>query len=324
MLKISGPISVAVMKVNNKYIYLFGCKHTDNKGLCVKCVEAKNCVFITDFIENLEHSDVFIESAWVAEESKKNVEIASPTSVLHTIRARYHDNLYTHKIHPTIRFHYADVRFTSPLYSLVKIVFDLLSHDNTFDVALTSQFLDPKKIKGLADIIVKSDNYQQSIFNEFETETAKKLIDTSFLPDKKQNGTHKIRKQILKLPKTKQQVLLKYHKDRIEHILVLYKQEIKKQPVNNVFIVIFDGILPMISHLMDLYLLARVQFYMKKKDSQNIVTYTGQQHTSNYITFFTKYLKGTKFLHHDDNEKSKRIKRCVSIPKVYAKASITS
>lgn len=70
----------------------------------------------------------------------------------------------------------------------------------------------------------------------------------------------------------------------------------------------------MLTHLMDMYLLARLLYYIKKKDTKQIVTYTGSMHTDNYVKFFTKYMKESKLLYQEDNTESKRIKRLVSLP----------
>ena len=318
MVKIGGPISVAVLKIKNKRLYIFGCLHTDNKGLCRECTKQNNCMYITDFIDNLEYSDVFIESAWVAKESLNMVEKQSPSSVLHTIRGKYYDNLYKQKQHPNIRFHYADIRFENNSWVLTKIVLDYSS--NNFESSklddiqwyLLKEFRKAKNLKKLADIVVKSDNYKESIQENFSKKTSKILLSSEFAPNasgKSNEGVHRVRKQLLKLTQKEQRELLRYHKDMCKEIIGKYNKTNK-----SIFDIIINGILPIMTHLMDMYLLGRMLYYIKKKETRNIVTYTGQTHAKHYETFITKYMKGAEVMYIENNENSKRVKRCVTLP----------
>ena len=318
MVKISGPLSVAVFKIKNKILYIFGCRHSDNKGLCRECIKQNDCMFITDFIDNLEYSDIFIESAWAAEESKDMVEKQSPISVLHTIRGKYYDNLYKHKQRRNVRFHYADIRYENTLWVMTKIVLDYSS--NYFDSSklddmqqyLLKEFKDVKNLKKLADIVVKSNNYRESIKENFNKKTANKLLSCEFVPNasgKNNKGVHRVRKQLLKLTQKEQQQLLRYHKDMCKEIIYEYNKTNKAY-----FDIIIDGILPFLTHLMDMYLLGRMLYYIKDKETQNIVTYTGQTHAKHYVRFLTKYMKGTEEMYKENNENTKRIKRCVTLP----------
>lgn len=318
MVKISGPLSVAVFKMKNKKIYIFGCRHTDNKGLCRECTKQNDCMFITDFIDNLEYSDIFIESAWVAKESKNMVEKQSPSSVLHSIRGKYNDNMYRHKEHQHNRFHYADIRFENNLWFLTKIVLDYSS--NYFDSSnlddtqryVLKEFKDGKSLKKLADTVVKSDNYKKSIQENFSKKTSKILLSSEFAPNasgKSNEGVHRVRKQLLKLTQKEEKQLLRYHRDMCKKLLEKY-DKLEKNESN----IVFDGIFPILTHLMDMYLLGRMLYYIKKKETRNIVTYTGQTHAKHYETFLTKYMKGAEVMYIENNENSKRVKRCVTLP----------
>lgn len=329
MMKISGPVSVGVFSLYNKKIYLFGDYHTIPKGLCPKCVETKHCLFITEFIDSLENADVFIETAWLEVDDKHLMkeEPVSSASVLHIVRSKYNDYLYGDKLEPTKRFHYADVRDERILWSLRRLVLYIENRDihtiNKSDVMLTQYFSNAKNLQKFANILVKSNDFQCSIQNSFNKAITNKILTSYPFPSKKQPGKiHRIRKQILKLPKTLQNTLLRYHKDKCKEILINYNQIINKpdftnlSPLWKIIIVIMDGVFPILTHLMDIYLLARLLYYIEHKGTEQIVTYTGSLHTENYVSFFTKYMKESKLLYHENNYRigSKRIKRCVTIP----------
>ncbi len=313
MIKVSGPTSVAIYRIGEKKLFLFGCRHTDIKGLCPKCSTTKNCMFITDFITSIKNSDVFIESAWVEEGSKEYLTKDSPSSVLHTLRNYYYDNMYKHQEEPSMRFHYADIRFENRLWPLTKVIFDFINVSDDIDVKLIYYFKDAKLLKQFASIVMKSDSYEQSIREKFGGEVADKLLSTFFVPstsDKIGSKVHRIRKQLLKLPKTTQRQLLRYHKDMLSQIISEYDLTDKQVPS-----IIFDGILPMLTHLMDMYLLSRMLFYLNNKETMNAITYTGAMHTEHYSIFFNKYMPKVELLYYENNSDSKRAKRCVTLPK---------
>lgn len=312
MVKVSGPVSVGVFRLYNKHIFLFGDRHTIPKGLCRQCTIPKKCFFVTDFIDSLQNADVFIEDSWVDADTKEIMKGApSSQSVLHIVRSTYIDFLYGFQVKPNKRFHYGDIRFERTLWPLMKLVFSLDTQilRKVNEDELTLQFRDTKYLKQLADILVKSDDYKNSITTLFPETIAQRLLSSNPVGSKKQTSKiHRIRKQILKLPKTIQLRLMAFHNDRCKKIIKNYNTN------GNEYYVIFDSILPMLTHLMDMYLLARLLHYIRRKDTKHIVTYTGAMHTDNYIMFFTKYMKEAKLVYHEDNNDAKRVKRCVTLP----------
>lgn len=317
MVKVSGPVSIGIFSLYNKKVFLFGDIHTNQKGLCRKCIKSNNCLFITDFIDGLENGDVFIESSWLDDDNKQLMKNAPPSSesVLDIVRTKYNDYLYGFKVEPNKRFHYADIRDHRTFWPLRKLIL-YLEHGvydkfNINDMKLIQLFADVAVLQKFADVVVKSDDYVKSIKVLFNATIAETFLSNPFNSNKQIAKVHRIRKQILKLPKIHQQKLLQFHKDRCRELIKKYEQIDK----SNFILVILDGILPILTHLMDMYLLSRVLYYIKKKDSKNIVTYTGKTHTEHYITFFTKYMKDyIEMLYHEDNANSKRVKRCVSLP----------
>jgi hypothetical protein len=331
MVKISGPVSVGVVSLYDKQIFLFGDIHTMSKGLCPKCTEDKKCFYLTEFIDSLKNVDVFIEEGWFDADTKYLMKNApsSSESVLHNVRAKYKDYLYGFKVQPNKRFHYTDIRQERTLFPLTRLVlyfeFKDIQNITEDDLTLALQFTDAKYLQKFVDIIVRSDDYTKSIKSLFNAPIAKRFfLSNPFSSNKQNSKIHRIRKQILKLPKTQQQKLLRFHKDRCLDITNSYNQILSKcnKVIDNsvdfvdlIVKIINDGILPMLTHLMDMYLLARLLYYVKKKDTKQILTYTGSMHTDNYVTFFTKYMKEeSKLLYQEDNTESKRIKRCVSLP----------
>lgn len=313
MIKISGPVSVGVFKLYKKHIFLLGDRHTIPKGLCRPCTIPKKCFSVTNFIDSLQNVDIFIEDGWLDADTKEVMKNApsSSESVLHIVRSKYSYFLYGFQVQPNKRFHYGDIRFERTLWPLTELC---LSHQTQplhkiNEDELVLQFRDAKYLKQFADILVKSDDYKKSITTLFPETIAQRLLSSNPVGSKKQTSKiHRIRKQILKLPKNIQQRLLVFHNDRCREIIKNYNTN------GNEFYVIFDSILPMLTHLMDMYLLARLLHYIKKKDTKHVVTYTGTMHTNNYIMFFTKYMKEAKLVYHEDNTDAKRVKWCVTLP----------
>lgn len=331
MVRISGPVSVGMISLYNKTIYMFGDYHTIPKGLCSKCKKSKDCLFVTDFIDSLKNADIFIETAWLEVDDKHLMkeEPVSYASVLHIVRSKYNNYLYGDKVDANKRFHYIDIRDERILWSLRRLLLYIENKDvhkiNKSDVLLTQYFSNPMNLQKFANIIVKSNDFQLSIKHTFNKTIVDKIFTSYPSDSKKQFGKiHRIRKQILKLPKTLQHILLRFYKDKCKEILSNYTQIISKpeftnlHPLWKIIIIIMDGVFPILSLLMDIYLLARLLYYIKHKDTEQIITYTGCSHTENYVTFFTKYIKESKLLYYEDNYhvRNKRIKRCVTIPNI--------
>lgn len=118
---------------------------------------------------------------------------------------------------------------------------------------------------------------------------------------------HRIKKQIEKLSEDKKTMLLTYHYDKISQLST--KQFFKDYEKNREHALEDDDItsrhlarvmhmfINTLVHLMDMYHLARMLYYMDK--TTNIISYTGSHHTHNYMEFFEKYM-GLKLSYIDD------------------------
>lgn len=354
MLRISGPELVAIMQLHNKNkqtIYLFGDEHYDTIGKCSKCTKTNNCVSITRFLRNIlgKESDVFLESPWVFQEYKKNYHKNTKDKsddFLTDIKRTFHHKLYSHNLkslpNKNTRFHYTDIR-NEPHISVLGYVSYIYYYKSTKEIDYALNIIhDFDKINMFTKYVnacVLSDNFVQSIDELFEdTEVVAKryiikkaLVSNSEDKDIKNRSTHRIRKQVLKLSKNDQKILTSYHNYKMK--LLVSKTFSKEYSVNrqkvleerNLYGPYFARVNHVIHHyllhMMDIYHLARMLYYVSTKSSNFVISYTGSTHTHNYIEFFTKFYKQhTSVLHLDD--KSTQMddltnKRCVVIPQEY-------
>jgi hypothetical protein len=354
MLRISGPELVAIMQLhnkNNQVIYLFGDEHYDTVGKCTKCTKKNNCVSITRFLRNIlgKETDVFIESPWVPEYYKKNyqkIKKDKNDDFLTDIKRTFHHKLYSHNHKPILnkntRFHFTDIRNESHISVLgyVSYIYYFKStREIDYAINIIHDFDNINMFIKYVNACVQSDDFIESINKLFEDNDVvakryiikKSLVSNPENKEIKNKSIHRIRKQILKLPKNDQTILTLYHNHKMKLLVSesfskeysTNRQKVLNDP--NLFSPYFARINHVIHHyllhMMDMYHLARMLYYISTKPSNFVISYTGSAHTHNYIEFFTKfYKKHSSVLHLDD--KSTQVddltnKKCVAIPQEY-------
>lgn len=331
MLRISGPELIHVSTVNEKTIILFGDEHNSIIGKCKKCIK-NNCLLIDEFLNKLEpNSDIFIESPWKLQtyEPKKTADFISK------IQKKFNNKLYKHKnINNENRFHYTDIR-TEPNISIVYNTLHIYYHQiEEQKYSFLNVIYDFKTINHFVDYLnacIKSRNFIATIQKHFGKEYIDKNSLTS-LPLNTKRTIHRIKKQLIKLSKKDKQFLMKFHDDRIKELLkqpfsieyennrniVISKETIKGPYAARVFQVFFH----FMAHLMDMYHLSRMLYYIHK--TKILVSYTGSDHTHRYIHFFQRFYKSKTLHYNDKSEQTDDLsnKRCIDIPIQIAKTLI--
>ena len=199
-----------------------------------------------------------------------------------------------------------------------------------YPIVVLTHFKTPNTFKTFADACIIQDNFVDAIQDLF-SEDASLYIDKDHLTSF-QNGDktmHRIRKQIRKMSPKMQKALIKFHNKQCRIILTnQYNSHYKTQRRNFLKEQSFDidNIQPLfmtiknwLFHLMDMYLLARMIYYIEQNEETNIVVFTGTNHTINYETFlescneFKKEWKCNKAWNLTLDEE--KLKRCIQIPK---------
>lgn len=332
-----GPEIVCVFTLGNqnkqKNIILLGEDHGD---YVPKCRQRKNCLTVLDLIKMVKQADVFLESAWVSKDLKlayKQGKIENYDSQLGVIKKTFHKELYGHNQQQTsTRFHFTDIRREPNLIQLLSIVYSKqnnIEDDLVMVLNTVFHFSTPTKFVDYINACVISNNYSKSIKGIFGKYAKFYIVKESLtsIPPKKRRVVHRIKKQIEKLPKDIQTVLLKYHDDKLNTMRSkpFFKEYEKNREQafddENIKSHHLGSVLHMfrytLLHLMDIYHLARMLHYMDK--SINIISYTGSDHTHNYMEFFEKYM-GLKLAYIDDKsnqEKGNGYPLGVKIPKFY-------
>lgn len=340
MFNINGPEYVSIFKFQNKRILLFGDEHFSTSGLCQDCYLKNDCLYITDFIDKMKKTnnvDLFLEAPYTTQDIKHlreaNMKNKNVDDILSSVVSRFHNLLYKkHKKQQPIRVHYSDFRFHSSLV-LLRQVSQILQKNYEdkiiYPIVVLTHFQTPKTFKAFADACIIKDNFVDAIQELFK-ENAHLYIDKDHLTSFKDtnNSMHRIRKQIRKLSPKMQKALIKFHNKQCRIIMTdQYNSHYKNQRRNFLKAQSFDidNIQPLfmtinnwLFHLMDMYLLARMIFYMEQNET-NIVVFTGTNHTINYETFLESCKKFKKEwtcnkawnLSQDD----KKLKRCIQVPK---------
>lgn len=294
-MKISGPVSVHVLKYGNKHIVLWGDKHGDKQHYC-QCREHKHCMFVTTFIKNIKDNyDLFIESPWYSKEEKRSL-IGKKFDDVNAIREMantFYQEMYFHRRKNTInRVHFTDIRtektirpMTNVINQLMAILFKNKDVSDVSFIKTLQQYRSVKQIKQFIDDIINDTN-------------------------------HKVWKQIHKLSQDKQRLVRRFHKDMCRHLLVSTQAydkshhelfHVQKDNYTNDLLVIFDNLLIWLSYLKDIYTISRMLYYLQK--TTLIMSYDGDYHTRIYLYFFQSYLPETKTIWSFSSKK-----RCVNLP----------
>ena len=325
--RISGPVFVSAFTLGKTNIILFGDEHFKKTGLCRSCKKDVNCLYVNDFIENLKNPlDIFVESQWKNDANEKFTSLP-PEDVISNVINKYGDNMYHHKQqYNGRRVHYVDVRNDNTLYGFLMILLSLIlkSESNPLHnkvkapFELLQRFSKTQDFKDFANILVESDDFNKAILKKFGKTWSQYFIgkdNLTNIPGSHLRTINRIRKQILKLSVSNRDALLKFHKDRCKEIVITTKvyndiNDNSKYSTDEKEFIIFDTILLWMSHIMDMYTLARMLHYMNNNyESHSVVVYAGAHHTENYSTFFSRYLHATAIEYQSyDN------KRCVTLP----------
>lgn len=345
MLRVSGPVSVSIYELpDSKKLMLFGDIHESKKGMCkIPKPDGKSkreVVFITDFIDSLSSpKEVFLESNWVHPNEKHEKSLQEESDVIARVLNHYHDAMYSIAgRRKGIRVHYTDVRALSNIsYILVLVLSIMYPFVDNFRFKLDKQpieyimdfFPTLQTFKKFMDIMIDSDDYKQDINILLKGNIAFTQSNVfASAPGQSVRKIHRIRKQMLKLSIQDRKVLMAYHRKKTQELhkehghtynavmkTLKQKRNVSDYEYKETFTVAFS-IFDHIIHMMDIYALARMIYYIRNTKSKNIVFYAGATHTKNYARFFNDFWpKEAVLLYHQDiNEKSPYY-RCVSIPK---------
>lgn len=344
MFNVNGPEYVSIFKYNTQRILLFGDEHFSTSGLCQDCQQKNDCLHIKDFINNMKKKsnvDLFLEAPYVTQDIKhlreavmKKMKNTKTDDALTSVVSHFHNLLYKkHKKQQSIRVHYSDFRFHSSL-DLLKQVSRILEKNIdskiNYPLVVLSHFKTPKTFKAFADACVIKDDFVEAIENMFQKD-AFLYVDKDHLTNlhNANKSMHRIRKQICKTSPKMQHALIKFHNKQCRMIMQdQYNSHYETQRKNFLNAQSFDieNIQPLfmtinnwLFHLMDMYLLARMMFYIETYKTTNIVLFTGTNHTINYENFlesckeFTKEWKCNKAWNLTQHEKP--LHRCIQIPK---------
>jgi hypothetical protein len=342
MYRISGPIIVYAIKKDDKNILLFGDQHGNREGVCKKCVSTFKCSYITEFFKQLKTStDVFIESPWLSNNDKKKMKPTLPFDVISNVVNNEFINMYEHtrKEH-NIRTHYTDIRTDMNLKTLVDIMmtmYDLFignkenKKEHSVNIDFFNHFKTTKNIKEFIDLLILSDDYRTSLEKCINEPLFRKILHVESLtasPEVQKKKIHRVRKQILKLTQEYKKALLRFHNDRCKELMQetndfnITTKKIKIQTTisREDALIVFHTLLLWLSHVKDIYTLARILYYLDKTNT--IISYDGGMHSMIYKRFFTDYIKGTKLLYEVNKLNAKRVSRCVTLPYQYIKTII--
>ena len=332
MVRISGPVSVSVFELGDKKLFLFGDVHESKTGLCKEGKKKEKSIFITDFIDSFKSSptEVFLESDWVPSKHKD-------VDILRIVLNQYKEEMYSsHDSKQIFKVHYTDIRSKESFLELSLSVQSILyfrinEYKKLFGKHPTEVILQYfptlKTFNEFTDIIMKSDNYKKDMKQLLQDERlfAGSNVLASAPGDTKQK-IHRIRKQLLKLSSTDYNKLISYHRETMREYYKEYKSKydniIKKikvekasqEDIQEIALIV----LLYISHIMDMYALGRMIYYIRNTKSKTFISYTGAAHAANYAIFFYYFWNKEASLIHNEYAKEYKngnFRRCVSIPK---------
>lgn len=326
MVLVSGPVSVYIFKMNDKNIFLFGDIHTN------QLVQSKKSVPITNFIDELPNTtDLFLESPYKTKVLKDKIPDYESLSVMTTLYNHYKNKMYMHnKGNNGLKVHFTDIRQGRDLKFLMNIVDSLVESliiNNNVKINidniefLFSVFPTMSRLAKYINLIVLSDNFKNESEESFPSFDNHDMITNAPNINHK---VHRIRKQILKLDKNLQRLLIKYHKDKCDDILTHtkeYNRIVKNAKQHNFILNQHDALDLLVvlmswnNHMKDMYTLARMLYYILH-GGDNIISYDGNQHTLNYVEFFKTYMSKDTDLLYNQSLIDKKNKKYLNIPKL--------
>ncbi len=302
-MKISGPVSVCILKHDDKHIILWGDKHGDKRSYCRCKGNQKDCKFISAFVlEIKDRYDLFIESPWYSQEEKRQligkqfVEVNAMRAIANT----FFQDMYFHRINSKAtskRVHFTDIRTENTIRPLTDVVNAIMNI--VYGVSDTQGNL----------------SWIETLQKYSTTQKLKRFVN-HIMKDKE----HKIHKQILKLPRGEQQLVRKFHKDMCRMLLSSTRAydnshyrlfNVEQKDYTEDMLNVLNNLLIWLSHLKDIYTICRMLFYMHK--THIVMSYDGDYHSQVYKFFFTEYLSRTTQVYEHKSSNT----RCVVIPSHY-------
>jgi hypothetical protein len=297
-MKISGPISVSVIQHESKYIILWGDLHGDKKGFCRCQSNNSKCTLLSSFLTAVKDKyDLFIESPWYSKDEKQKLVGKKFVNVnaISTMHNTFFEAMYFHEQHRNKhRVHFTDIRKEKSIRPLTHII-------DSIDEILFGQWQ------------IKDYSFVETLRQYTTVKRLHKFVNSLI-----NNNNHKIFKQINKLSRDKQLLLKQFHRDICKQLIdttheydyshyQLYHVEKKTVDYMGDLAIIHRCLLLWLSHLKDIYTLARMLYFMNK--SNVIMSYDGDYHTQLYNHFFVNYLHRTRHIWSFNKGK-----RCVEIP----------
>lgn len=275
--KYKNKYNINLMKKKNK---------TFEKSKFNKLINSKN---IPDFTKNQLYK--------IKQDKNKDL--------LNKIISKYTSELYNSKTKKknnkkNIRFHYSDIRdeyIISKFFPWTGRKYNV----NTLDKYYYKLLDTTQKFYKFLTIIITSNNLKEDLMN-FEPRIFEYInINIS------NNYTHKIAKQIQKLPKKYQKILLNYCKNEYKEYFyeknkIIWTDEDIKAGAK------ISGIL-----CMDIYNLSRILYYSITNKNSNIIIISGNLHKENYNNFFSNYLNYD--IHYNSKNNIHKDKKCIKISK---------
>jgi hypothetical protein len=321
MFRLNGTVSAVVYKLDNGcHIVFFGDDHDDKSESCETCELPEGCMDVKDFLDSLKYpADVFVESAWYSREDKvekarkrKKKAVGGNPNFLQDVIDHFAVKMYnpSKSMSKLFRVHHSNVRQGSKVLHLtvlsdivIKLIEKTISDDDVKE--FYSHFESLSKLTEYVDKFVKvDDDYKEAIVNMFANNSK------AYLERGQRGGVaHRIRKQIQKLPEKTQTELLQFHDFQCKAIEKRFAKSFVRTKTHKTLLSV---LLLYISHLMDMYLLARLLFYAKPDST--IAAYTGSSHTTAYTLFFDKFYSDpcTKLFAKPQN--TPKVTRCLELP----------
>jgi hypothetical protein len=333
-------------------ISLFGDIHFSKTSACEKCEETSDCMNIVELYDSLKQPvDIFLESPYYDKKSPKYKKrlnrylshLKQGDGWLIDTEKHFKAYMYgsKHKASNKVHVHYGDVRHHDSLDLYIWIKETMQSEyleeldEGTIKVtqALLQQLRTKYHYKKIVDAMIKSNDIEgdmEKVFGKTGWLYAGKDSLTTFpgIPTK----VHRIRKQILKLSPELQKKVLRYHDENTKEILwdyhchhyaisrrkFLHQLEKKGEFVKGESRLVIDTCIEKwFSHLMEIYLIARMLYCIEQGNRENVTMFTGANHMYTVHYFFKNFLKkDAKRLweYNSEQENSKEL-RCVYIPK---------
>lgn len=348
MLRISGPEYIRVLTYKNiTNIVLLGDEHFSTAGRCHRCNgKTKDCKEVVDFLESLKKpADIFLEAAYATTYNKKEIaeflESIREDGFLRKVEKHFIQQMYgTHKHNSKVnmRVHFGELR-VHPSLQLMRLAKHIIETQDKekidYALGVIFDFKSPTTFKRFADACVKSDNFAKEIEDIFG-ERAFLYVDKKHLTSfEDKQHIHRIRKQILKLSASSQYSIKRFHNDMCRDIMEDY-HNFEYKRVRSKFmhaehydiddiIVLPVSINKWTTHLMDVYMIARMLYYLEKGGSRTIACFAGSLHAFTYKMFFEKYMSKRVIQPRWECNKAfgltaeqKKQHRCVTIPRELA------